>query len=65
MKSNELKAEMAKQEIKAKTMMKVCGISSCAWFRKMNGKSEFKQTEIKKIKEYLNLSDSRIREIFF
>lgn len=44
-------------------MCKVLGISRSAFYRKCNGTSEFTQSEISKIVQYLNL-DSPV-EIFF
>jgi DNA-binding NtrC family response regulator len=44
-------------------MCEMLGISRSAFYRKCNGKSEFTQSEIQKIVDYLNL-DSPV-EIFF
>ena len=44
-------------------MCEMLGISRSAFYRKCNGKSEFTQSEIQKIVNYLNL-DSPV-EIFF
>ena len=44
-------------------MCKMLGISRSAYYRKCNGKSEFTQSEIQKIVDYLNLVSPV--EIFF
>jgi transcriptional regulator with XRE-family HTH domain len=44
-------------------MCETLGMSRSAFYRKCNGKSEFTQSEIQKIVDYLNL-DSPV-EIFF
>lgn len=44
-------------------MCNMLGISRSAFYRKCNGISEFTQSEIKKIVEYLNLNSPM--EIFF
>ena len=40
-------------------------ISNMALYNKKNGVSEFKESEIRKIVEYLDLSSEEINDIFF
>ena len=40
------------------------GIGKKAFYSKMKDKSQFKQAEIKKLKELLSLSNERVSEIF-
>ena len=41
------------------------GISRSAWFRKVNGNSEFTQGEIKILRQELCLDDHQTSDIFF
>ena len=41
------------------------GISEQAFYNKINGKSEFKNSEILKLSKFLKLSASKVNEIFF
>lgn len=44
---------------------RVLGISRTAFYKKLNGKTEFKAVEIKKICEALHLSAEKREDIFF
>ena len=58
-----LKYEMEKKGITTKVLCQKLGISPSAFFRKCNGKSDFKQSEIQAIVNLLQL-DSPVA-IFF
>ena len=65
MNAKELKVQMIRKE---KTIDQLCtalGISKSAWFRKVNGESEFTQGEIKGLRFELELDDELTRIIFF
>jgi ACT domain-containing protein len=50
-----LNYEMRKRKVNIKTMCSVLGLSRSAFYRKCNGISEFTQTEIQTIVDYLGL----------
>ena len=58
-----LEYEMNKRNVTIKMMCENLGMSRSAFYRKCNGISEFTQSEIGKIVEYLNLSSPM--DIFF
>lgn len=58
-----LEYEMSKRNVTISEMCDVLGISRSAFYRKCNGKSEFTQSEIQTIVDYLKL-DSPVG-IFF
>lgn len=58
-----LEYEMKCRKVSKAEMCEVLGISRTAFYRKCNGISEFTQSEIQKIANYLNLED--IVPIFF
>ena len=62
---NELRAEMARNNLTVPKLASGIGISKKTFYRKMNGLSAFNQNEIIKIKEALKLTDSRVIDIFF
>lgn len=55
-----LKSKRTKREI-----AKELGISEMGLYKKINGLTEFKASEISKMKELLNLSVSELNNIFF
>lgn len=59
-----LKSILTLKNMSIKDLSKKVGISYNQLLRKINGISEFRPKEIKKIKETLNLSDNEIIEIF-
>ena len=65
MNANELSAELARHKISIPKAADMIGIGKKAFYSKMKGETEFKQSEISKLKKLLNLSDERISEIFF
>jgi len=65
MRSNLLKAEMVKQEVSAAQLAGMIGISESAFYRKLNGSSEFTQGEITSIANALRMDPQTIYAIFF
>lgn len=65
MNANELSAELARHKISIPKAADMIGIGKKAFYSKMKGETEFKQSEISRLKKLLNLSDERISEIFF
>ena len=65
MNTRELAAELARKGLRFTAIANMIGISKTAFYRKMNGQSQFKLREIKSLKEILSLSPDRISEIFF
>lgn len=64
MKSNELKAEMARQGVTSEEMAKNLNISRSSFSRKMNGSAEFKISEAVKISTILKLNKTHQQMIF-
>ena len=64
MNRSELRADIARAGISHKSIAKELGISDQGFYNKLNGTSEFKESEIKKIVKMLNLSPSRVNQIF-
>lgn len=58
-----LEYEMKCRKVSKADMCAMLGISRTAFYRKCNGKSEFTQSEIQKIAEFLELDD--LVQIFF
>ena len=65
MNDRELAAELARKGISQPAAANMIGIGKNAFYRKMKGQSQFKQAEIKRLKQVLSLSDERVIEIFF
>ena len=61
---NILKSKMILQEKTQSEMAKVLGLSLVSVSKKINGVIKFNLEEVKKIKEYLNLTDDEINQIF-
>jgi betR domain len=55
---------MILQEKTQSEMAKVLGLSLVSVSKKINGVIKFNLEEVKKIKEYLNLTDEEINQIF-
>ena len=63
-----VKALKARMVLKGRSVDQLCaalGISRSAWFRKVNGASEFTQGEITGLRFELELDDHQTAEIFF
>ena len=65
MNSKKLKASMIMNEKSVDQLCAAIGISRSAWFRKVNGNSEFTQGEIKILRQELCLDDHQTSDIFF
>lgn len=65
MNKKELAAELARNNLTIPKAANAIGIGKKAFYDKLEGRSEFKQTEIWKLKQLLSLSDERMLEIFF
>ena len=61
---NILKSKMILQEKTQSEMAKVLGLSLVSVSKKINGVIKCNLEEVKKIKEYLNLTDEEINQIF-
>lgn len=62
---NELKAQMVRKGFKVDFIAEKIGISRSAFYRKLNGSSEFDREEISKIAELLELQPKDVYNIFF
>jgi len=65
MNSNELKAEIARHGETSGLLAKHLGVTDATFSNKLNGKTEFTQSEIGAIKDRYSLSNDRVCEIFF
>lgn len=65
MNTNELKAEIARHGDTMLTLAEKLDISTVSLSLKVNGKRDFRQREIAKIKEIYQLSNDRTDAIFF
>lgn len=65
MNESALRAEIARNHLSIPALANTMGIGKKALYAKMKGESEFKQSEIKKLKSVLSLSDDQIIQIFF
>lgn len=63
--ANELRVELARVGFSVPQIADKIGISKKAFYCKLEGSSEFKQSEIRELKRLLSLSDTRVSEIFF
>lgn len=60
-----LKQRIRDSGYKFSFIAKSCNLTSAGFYKKLNGKSEFKQSEIKNIKELLKISDKDLNIYFF
>lgn len=60
-----LKVAIVESGMNQEQIAKMCGISPSVFSSKLNGVSEFKASEIKKIAELFDLSVDRVMQIFF
>ena len=65
MDGNELLAEIKRQGKTVKCLCEALDISTSSFYKKIKGVSEFTRREIVEIKHYLNLTDEKLRRIFF
>ena len=61
----ELKVEILRNGYTIPSFAKAIGMGKKTLYAKLEGKSAFSQTEIVAIRNSLNLTDSRLLEIFF
>ncbi|MDE5977311.1 MAG: DUF739 family protein [Turicibacter sp.] len=62
---NKLKAKIVEQGLSYKDVYEDLGLSKTAFLSKMNGKTQFKLSELRKIVVILDLNQSELKEIFF
>ena len=60
----ELRAAIARKDISLRDLAKALGISETSMWMKMKGEREFKESEIRKLAEILELSAADINLIF-
>lgn len=60
-----LRSEMVLRNISQNEMAQKIGLSRSAFYRKLNGTTEFNRDEIVKIKKILHLNDEKLLAIFF
>lgn len=62
---NDLKAEIARNNLTIPKLAEIIGLDKKTLYSRMNGESAFKQPEIAAISQTLNLSEESIIRIFF
>lgn len=60
-----LKAAIAESGLNQEQIAKMLGVSLCTFNYKLNGVSEFKASEIKKLSELLKMKNETMMQIFF
>ena len=60
-----LRATMVLKNVKVSEICEELGISRSAWFRKLNGSSDFTRDEISVISKVLYLDEAQLIQIFF
>lgn len=60
-----LKAAIAERGLNQEQIAEMLGVSLCTFNYKLNGTSEFKASEIKKLMELLHLNSDKVMLIFF
>lgn len=63
--AKELKVQMIRKDKSVDDLCSACGISRSAWFRKINGESQFTQGEIADLRRELDLDNEATAAIFF
>ncbi len=61
---NILKSKLTLRERTQRDLAKALGLSEVSTNKKVNGTIKFSLNEVKKIKEYLNLTNDEVAEIF-
>ena len=61
---NILKSKLSLRERTQRDLAKALGLSEVSTIKKVNGTIKFSLNEVKKIKEYLNLTNDEVAEIF-
>ena len=62
---NGLKSEIVRNGLTIPKVAELIGIGKKALYQKMRGETQFKQKEIRDLKNLLSLSDERVNELFF
>lgn len=62
---NALNAEIVKCGLTIPKVADMIGIGKKAFYQKMRGETQFKQKEIRDLKNILSLSDDQVNELFF
>ncbi len=65
MNAGELRVALVRNKVSNRDLAILIGLSEQALYNKINGTTEFKNSEIKKIAELLNLSLQDVNDIFF
>ena len=65
MNTMELKVQMIRKEKTPEQLCAALGISKAAWYRKINGESQFTQGELVCLRRELELDDQQTAMIFF
>lgn len=65
MNQGEFRAAVARANISNRVLSARLGLSEQAFYNKMSGKTEFKNSEIVKLADILNLSINDVNNIFF
>ena len=65
MNTGELRAEIARNKLSIPKLASLIGIGKKAMYAKIKGESQFKQEEIRSIKNVLGLTDEKTAIIFF
>ena len=60
-----LRSLMVQKKVDYRAAMNALGIGETAWYQKINGNSEFKLSEIQKLRVLLDLSLEQVDQIFF
>lgn len=61
----DLKAEIARRDLTVPKLAELIGMDKKTLYSRINGETTFKQTEIVKISQILNLTEDMIMSIFF
>ena len=65
MENSLLKKKIRDSGYKFSFIAKNCNLTNAGLYKKLNGQSEFKQSEIKSIKDFLKISDKDLNIYFF
>lgn len=65
MNNGELRVALVRNKVSNRDLAMMIGLSEQALYNKINGMTEFKNSEIKRIAEVLNLSLQDVNAIFF
>ncbi len=60
-----MKAKFVEKEVSIKDMCVCLGLSKTSLLSKMNGRTQFKLNEVRRIIDELDLTQAEVKEIFF